>query len=77
MARAASTGMAAFTKNTWAVNMPMKKGQPIGMEIPSTHFELWDAPETLMKHAARDTNLDADAFRETFALAHSILDTTP
>ena len=57
--------------------MPMKKGQPIGMEIPSTHFELWDAPETLMKHAARDTNLDADAFRETFALAHSILDTTP
>lgn len=53
-----------------------EQGHPMGVEIPSTHFELWDAPETIMFHANRQ-HPDAASFRETFSLSHSILDSTP
>jgi hypothetical protein len=52
-----------------------ENGKPMGLEIPSTHFELWETPETIIQHAALDNNPNAAAFRETFSLAHSIFDT--
>jgi SPP1 gp7 family putative phage head morphogenesis protein len=48
-----------------------ENGKPNGMEVPSRHFELWEAPETAMLFADMQ-HPDSAAFRETFALVHSI-----
>ena len=52
-------------------------GKPTGAEIPASHFELWETPEKIMKHASLTKNPDAAAFRETFVLAHSLFDSIP
>lgn len=50
---------------------PFELGKPAGLEVPSWHYELWEAPETLGKKA-HAINMDSTAFRETFSLVHSI-----
>lgn len=50
---------------------------PSGIEIPPTYFELWETPEKLIHEAHHGKRLKAAAFRETFALAHSIFDSIP
>lgn len=49
------------------------QGTRDGREIPTTYYELWETPELLTRNSAL-THPDAAAFRETFALVHSIFD---
>lgn len=51
-------------------------GKPMGVEIPASHFELWETQEKLMQ-LAHHSHPEAAAFRETFSLAHSIFDSIP
>ena len=53
------------------------QGKPVGtgLEVPSVYFELWESPEDAIKHADLHKPNSA-AFRETFALVHSIFNST-
>jgi len=48
--------------------------QPSGIEVPTRYFQLWENHDELMKQSSSVHNVDSDAFRETFALVHSIFD---
>ncbi len=52
-----------------------ENGHPSGKEIPSSHFELWEAPD-IATHYASAKHANSGAFRETFSLVHSIFDST-
>jgi hypothetical protein len=51
-------------------------GRAGGLEIPPTYYELWETPEKAMEFADLE-HPGSRAFRETFAIVHSIFDSRP
>ncbi len=53
-----------------------ENGAANGLEVPAVYFELWETPETMRMFSDLEKPGGA-AFRETFALVHTIFDSEP